>query len=579
MEDRLLGLTKKDICSLAYELAERNGIAHRFSKDKKAAGNAWFSDFLRRNPELSFRTPEATSAARARGFNKEAVAKFFTLFEEIITKNGITDPSKVYNMDESNIQTVPSKLSKIIAHKGRKQVGALTSAERGESVTITFCVNAAGQFIPPQMIFPRKRRNELYFKGAPYGTLCLQNQTGYQNSETFVQFLKHFQEHTHCSVDNKVILLLDGHSSHKSLAAVEFCRANGIMLLSFPPHCTHEMQPMDVGIFGPFQGYYNQELHLWLKSNPGRIVTLYDIASIFGKAYRRTATMHNGLSAFEKTGIWPFNPNIFPDWRFKPSLTTERPLVTAENDVLQNEGASFVHEKPPDLEKTTNCSTASRNSIAAASRLSPKPSCSTENVSFKKRDKHSDKYSSSSESEDDWQPSGRSSDEVSIFPEVDSEIEQKDSDQSDSEVTDRKRCDNQASKIANESSPKKFISPFDFSPPPVAPSNTRRSRPSQGATVLTSTPNYNITKEKTKAQVKPKHCAKKKVTKSLKFTEKSKKSKENIEDAPCAFCGELFSQSKPKERWIRCMVCQQWAHTLCAGVLDRSNTFICDLCK
>jgi hypothetical protein len=53
-------------------------------------------------------------------------------------------------------------------------VGSLTSAERGESVTITLCVNAAGQYIPPQMIVPRKRRNDFYFNGAPHATLCLQ---------------------------------------------------------------------------------------------------------------------------------------------------------------------------------------------------------------------------------------------------------------------------------------------------------------------------------------------------------------------------------------------------------------------
>jgi hypothetical protein len=120
MEDRFLGLTKTEICPMAYELAERNGISHRFSPTSKAAGNSWFLNFIKRNTELSFRTPEATSAARARGFNKEAVSKFFTLLEGIMTKYSITDPSKIHNMDESNIQTVPSKLQKVIAHKGRK---------------------------------------------------------------------------------------------------------------------------------------------------------------------------------------------------------------------------------------------------------------------------------------------------------------------------------------------------------------------------------------------------------------------------------------------------------------------------
>lgn len=231
-------------------------------------------------------------------------------------------------MDESGMQTVPSKLPKILAHKGRKQVGFLTSAEKGQNVTAVLCVNAVGQFIPPAIIFPRKRRNDLLFQGVPYGTLCLHNESGYMKSETFIEFLNHFKQHTQCSENNKVLLLLDGHSSHKSVQAIEFCRENGIILLSFPPHCTHEMQPLDVGVFSPLMAYYNEALVLWLKENPGKVVTLYNIGRLFGIAYRRGATLDNGLSGFESTGIHPFNPNIFPDWKYKPSRTTDRPLVT-----------------------------------------------------------------------------------------------------------------------------------------------------------------------------------------------------------------------------------------------------------
>ncbi|KAJ4425494.1 hypothetical protein ANN_28112 [Periplaneta americana] len=47
------------------------------------------------------------------------------------------------------------------------QVGKLTSAERGRSVTVLFCINAGGQYIPPFFIFPRQRMNERLLIGAP----------------------------------------------------------------------------------------------------------------------------------------------------------------------------------------------------------------------------------------------------------------------------------------------------------------------------------------------------------------------------------------------------------------------------
>jgi hypothetical protein len=58
-----------------------------------------------------------------------------------------------------------------------------------------------------------------------------------------------------------------------------------------------------------------------------------NVSYLFGKAYRFSATMNNALSGFEKTGIWPFNPNIFPDWAFQPAATTDRPMENTDNQV------------------------------------------------------------------------------------------------------------------------------------------------------------------------------------------------------------------------------------------------------
>lgn len=75
-------------------------------------------------------------------------------------------------MDESSITTV-QKTSKVLARKGKKQVGTLTSAERGIHVTAVCCCNSVGQFIPPALIYPRKIYNPDLYDGAPPGTLEL----------------------------------------------------------------------------------------------------------------------------------------------------------------------------------------------------------------------------------------------------------------------------------------------------------------------------------------------------------------------------------------------------------------------
>lgn len=61
VESRMYGLTNKDVRSIAYQLAVRNGIKHPFSDELQLAGKDWLAGFRRRHPELTLRSPEATS--------------------------------------------------------------------------------------------------------------------------------------------------------------------------------------------------------------------------------------------------------------------------------------------------------------------------------------------------------------------------------------------------------------------------------------------------------------------------------------------------------------------------------------
>ncbi|XP_041374917.1 uncharacterized protein LOC121387774 [Gigantopelta aegis] len=128
------GLTPIKTRQLAYEMAERNGLKMPDQwKDKKLAGRTWLTNFLKRNPMLSIRSPEATSLARASAFIRHTVKVFFDVLEVLIKKLGVTG-ARIFNLDESGFTTV-QKVPKVISVKGQKQVGQITSRERGELVT------------------------------------------------------------------------------------------------------------------------------------------------------------------------------------------------------------------------------------------------------------------------------------------------------------------------------------------------------------------------------------------------------------------------------------------------------------
>lgn len=110
-EERFFGFTIKDVRKLAFDVAEKYELPHNFNKEKKMAGKKWFYSFMKRNPNLSLRQPEGTSMARAKGFNRDQVNKFFDLLEITVDKNKITANS-VFNIDESGFTTVQKKNNK-----------------------------------------------------------------------------------------------------------------------------------------------------------------------------------------------------------------------------------------------------------------------------------------------------------------------------------------------------------------------------------------------------------------------------------------------------------------------------------
>lgn len=65
--------------------------------------------------------------------------------------------------------------------------------------------------------------------------------------------------------------------------------------------------------------------------NPGKPVTIYEIARFIGSAYPRAMTPLNISAAFTKCGIFPFNKDVFTDEDFMPSSVTDRPAPVSQN--------------------------------------------------------------------------------------------------------------------------------------------------------------------------------------------------------------------------------------------------------
>lgn len=205
--------------------------------------------------------------------------------------------------------------------KGSRQVSAISSAERGVNTTVMMTVSAAGQYLPPMFIFPRQRMNELLKIGAPAGSVFTCNPSGWSNVATCSTWFDHFLAHTRPTADAPVLLILDGHSSHtKNIEMIEKAARNNVRILSIPPHTSHKLQPLDVSVMGPLKTKYGQAVDHFLRRNPGKTVTVYDVAALVNEAFLDAATMQNAVSGFRATGIFPFDKRLFNDTDFVASI-------------------------------------------------------------------------------------------------------------------------------------------------------------------------------------------------------------------------------------------------------------------
>lgn len=211
MENRLFGFLHSDFRKLAYQLAVRNNKNHPFNPDKCEAGKEWLRLFLRRYKCLSLGKPGTNSAARAMWFNRVNVSKFFDLLCGFIYEYKFS-AEEIFHCDETSISSVSKCRFKILATKGKKQVGDLSSAERGQTVTVEICFNSAGRCRPPMLIFPRQKMKAKLMDGAPPGAWGEVRNSGLMQMEVFEKWFKKFIKFLQALKDHHALLLFDGYT-------------------------------------------------------------------------------------------------------------------------------------------------------------------------------------------------------------------------------------------------------------------------------------------------------------------------------------------------------------------------------
>ena len=210
------------------------------------AGRKWLRGFLLHHPDITLKKAHNLSIARAMGANPTVIGNWFKLLKDVEDTAGIISPDQIWSGNETGIQNVPKEVKVL----GMKHIRTFqqVSLEQGETSTVLSFVSTGGKVCPPLVIHKGQRVQETWRLKAPGDIQLSATTKGYITKSQFHQYGVHFIKYLKKEglANKKNLLIVDGHKSHLyNLPFYEAMRANGIEVLTIPPHTSHVLQPLD----------------------------------------------------------------------------------------------------------------------------------------------------------------------------------------------------------------------------------------------------------------------------------------------------------------------------------------------
>jgi hypothetical protein len=222
----------------------------------------WAYAFLKSQRQLRKRTCRNIKTSKA-SLSPEIVQDYFNNLN-VALKVGEEDeikPEHIFNYDETNLTDDPgSKIS--IFRRGIKYPERIRDFSKS-STSIMFCGSAAGELLPPYVVYKSAHLWQTWVEGGPKHTRYNRSDSGWFNCEIFADWFEYmFVPHVKKFKAN-VALIGDNLSSHFSERVIELARKHNITFICLPTNSTHICQPLDVAFFRPLKGKWRIILDYW----------------------------------------------------------------------------------------------------------------------------------------------------------------------------------------------------------------------------------------------------------------------------------------------------------------------------
>ncbi|KAM0708884.1 hypothetical protein Q7P35_002920 [Cladosporium inversicolor] len=197
--------------------------------------------FRNRYLELKIIYSRALDASRFEGVAYPIVNAYFDALTNLFLENSYPSDA-IFNVDETGF--------------------ALKDKRKQEWIIAIECFGASGVALPPLLIFKAKYTNTAWilastpenWKFSTSTSRWTSDSYGYEWSTTL------FEPETRRNDGKRRLLLLDRHGSHLTARFIAFYLDKDIDLVVLPPHTSHILQPLDVGVFSPLKRALSAEI-------------------------------------------------------------------------------------------------------------------------------------------------------------------------------------------------------------------------------------------------------------------------------------------------------------------------------
>lgn len=233
-------------------------------------------------------------------------------------------------------------------------------ANSRENTTVVATINAAGQAMPPLIIFKGKRLQPAWFgynNVGPPGAKYAVTDTSFMQGHVFVDFINDFHRHIKENGldDGKPhILVLDGHASHVNFEVIKLAKSLGIELFQLPSHSSHKTQPLDVACFGIFKRQVTSTLSCFQRCHGGKTPGKPDMVGVINEAWAASFTVLQIKASFKGAGLWPVDMeralNRLEGCGKRKARSTDRPplvdipIAITDNGLVESLGPRSVRK-------------------------------------------------------------------------------------------------------------------------------------------------------------------------------------------------------------------------------------------